>query len=46
MPGLTPRGVREMFAQIDKDAGKTSYTVRVQMLELYQVRPGARVVLC
>jgi hypothetical protein len=38
MPGLTPRGVREMFAQIDRDAGKTSYSVRVQMLELYQVR--------
>lgn len=37
-PGLTPRGVREMFAQIDKDAGKASYSVRVQMLELYQVR--------
>jgi hypothetical protein len=37
-PGLTPRGVREMFAQIDRDAGKTSYSVRVQMLELYQVR--------
>jgi hypothetical protein len=37
MPGLTPRGVREMFAQIDRDAGKTSYSVRVQMLELYQV---------
>uniref|UniRef100_A0A383VU44 Kinesin motor domain-containing protein n=1 Tax=Tetradesmus obliquus TaxID=3088 RepID=A0A383VU44_TETOB len=35
-PGLTPRGVREMFAQIDKDAGKASYSVRVQMLELYQ----------
>lgn len=36
-PGLTPRGVKEMFMMIDKDAGKASYSVRLQMLELYQV---------
>eukprot|EP00879_Flechtneria_rotunda_P020451 GHRR01021517.1.p1 GENE.GHRR01021517.1~~GHRR01021517.1.p1 ORF type:complete len:458 (+),score=171.49 GHRR01021517.1:1146-2519(+) len=36
VPGLTPRGVTELFHLIDKDAGKASYTVRLQMLELYQ----------
>lgn len=37
-PGLTPRGVSELFKQIDADAGKSNYSVRLQMLELYQVR--------
>lgn len=36
-PGLTPRGFTEMFRLIDKDAGKASYSVSLQMLELYQV---------
>jgi hypothetical protein len=36
-PGLTPRGVSELFKQIDADAGKSNYSVRLQMLELYQV---------
>jgi hypothetical protein len=36
-PGLTPRGVSELFNQIEADAGKANYTVRLQMLELYQV---------
>eukprot|EP00775_Hariotina_reticulata_P011897 gene11897-12041_t len=35
-PGLTPRGVQELFDLIDKDVGKASYTIRLQMLELYQ----------
>jgi len=37
-PGLTPRGVRELYQQIEADAGKANYSVRLQMLELYQVR--------
>lgn len=37
-PGLTPRGVTELFKQIEADAGKSNYSVRLQMLELYQVR--------
>lgn len=36
-PGLTPRGFQEVFRLIDQDAGKASYTVNLQMLELYQV---------
>jgi hypothetical protein len=36
-PGLTPRGVSELWAQIGADAGKATYSVRLQMLELYQV---------
>jgi hypothetical protein len=36
-PGLTPRGVTELFKQIEADAGKANYSVRLQMLELYQV---------
>lgn len=39
-PGLTPRGIHELFNQIDADAGKANYSVRLQMLELYQVRGG------
>eukprot|EP00878_Enallax_costatus_P030168 GHUV01032825.1.p1 GENE.GHUV01032825.1~~GHUV01032825.1.p1 ORF type:complete len:1266 (+),score=433.04 GHUV01032825.1:2206-6003(+) len=35
-PGLTPRGLTELFRLIDKDAGKASYSVSLQMLELYQ----------
>ncbi|KAF8058864.1 KIN14I [Scenedesmus sp. PABB004] len=35
-PGLTPRGVGELFGLIEADAGKASYSVRLQMLELYQ----------
>lgn len=42
-PGLTPRGVRELYQQIEADAGKANYSVRLQMLELYQVgRPCKR----
>jgi len=44
-PGLTPRGVQELFALIDKDVGKASYTIRLQMLELYQVN-GTWVIWC
>lgn len=35
-PGLCPRGVSELFDIIDRDAGKFSFDVKVQMLELYQ----------
>lgn len=43
-PGLTPRGVAELFRQIDADAGKSNYSVRLQMLELYQVCGGGECV--
>jgi hypothetical protein len=29
--------VTELFKQIEADAGKANYSVRLQMLELYQV---------
>eukprot|EP00798_Chlamydomonas_sp_ICE-L_P023238 gene23238-30462_t len=35
-PGLTPRGVNELFQIIDKDAGKYTFSVSMYMLELYQ----------
>jgi len=35
LPGLTPRGVTELFNTIDRDAGKFSFKVEVYMLELY-----------
>lgn len=34
-PGLTPRGVTELFDTLDRDSGKASYKVEVFMLELY-----------
>ncbi len=36
-PGLTPRGVKELFKIINRDAGKYSFSVSLYMLELYQV---------
>ncbi|KAL6769150.1 hypothetical protein ACKKBF_B17660 [Auxenochlorella protothecoides x Auxenochlorella symbiontica] len=35
LPGLTPRGVTELFDIIDRDAGKFSFRVEVSLLELY-----------
>lgn len=35
-PGLTPRGVGELFAILDRQRGRLSATVTLQMLELYQ----------
>ncbi len=40
-PGLTPRGVTELFKVINRDAGKYSFSVSLYMLELYQVFVGA-----
>ena len=37
-PGLTPRGVAELFRIINRDGGKYTFSVSVYMLELYQVR--------
>jgi hypothetical protein len=37
-PGLTPRGVTELFKIINRDAGKYTFSVSLYMLELYQVR--------
>lgn len=34
-PGLTPRGVYELFDILERDSGKMSYRVEVFMLELY-----------
>jgi hypothetical protein len=34
-PGLTPRGVYELFSILERDSGKASYSVNVFMLELY-----------
>lgn len=34
-PGLTPRGVYELFDILERDSGKMSYQVEVFMLELY-----------
>lgn len=35
LPGLTPRGVGELFKILDRQSGKTSSKVSVSMLELY-----------
>jgi hypothetical protein len=35
LPGLTPRGVTELFDILERDSGKASYRVEVFMLELY-----------
>ncbi|GAX81265.1 hypothetical protein CEUSTIGMA_g8697.t1 [Chlamydomonas eustigma] len=35
-PGLTPRGVNELFKIINRDAGKYTFSVSLYMLELYQ----------
>lgn len=35
LPGLTPRGVTELFKTLERDSGKASYRVEVFMLELY-----------
>ena len=35
-PGLTPRAIDQLFAYIERDAHKVSYTVKCYMLELYQ----------
>ena len=36
-PGLTPRGVTELFKIINRDAGKYSFSISLYMIELYQV---------
>jgi hypothetical protein len=35
-PGLTPRGVGELFRVIERDSGKYTFSVSCYMLELYQ----------
>eukprot|EP00204_Picochlorum_oklahomense_P000034 CAMPEP_0118798274 /NCGR_PEP_ID=MMETSP1161-20130426/689_1 /TAXON_ID=249345 /ORGANISM="Picochlorum oklahomensis, Strain CCMP2329" /LENGTH=1157 /DNA_ID=CAMNT_0006725649 /DNA_START=176 /DNA_END=3649 /DNA_ORIENTATION=+ len=35
LPGLTPRGVTELFDILERQSGKTSSKVQVSMLELY-----------
>uniref|UniRef100_A0A7S0WQ45 Kinesin motor domain-containing protein n=1 Tax=Chlamydomonas leiostraca TaxID=1034604 RepID=A0A7S0WQ45_9CHLO len=35
-PGLTPRGVAELFKVINRDSGKYTFSVTCYMLELYQ----------
>ena len=35
LPGLTPRGVSELFNTLERDSGKATYKVEVFMLELY-----------
>ncbi|KAK9815534.1 hypothetical protein WJX72_005298 [[Myrmecia] bisecta] len=35
-PGLTPRGINELFNIFDRDSGKYTFSVSVYMLELYQ----------
>lgn len=43
-PGLTPRGVSELFKIINRDGGKYTFSISVYMLELYQVgAPGSEV---
>jgi hypothetical protein len=37
-PGLTPRGVRELFGILERQGGRISASVSLYMLELYQVR--------
>ena len=34
--GLTPRGIHELFAILDRDGGKYTFSVSCYMLELYQ----------
>ncbi|KAK9831534.1 hypothetical protein WJX81_006588 [Elliptochloris bilobata] len=34
--GLTPRGINELFAILDRDGGKYTFSVSCYMLELYQ----------
>lgn len=40
-PGLTPRGISELFRIIDRDSGKYTFSVSCYMLELYQVSYGS-----
>ncbi|KAL3130979.1 hypothetical protein ABBQ38_000302 [Trebouxia sp. C0009 RCD-2024] len=35
-PGLTPRGITELFNILDRDSGKYTFAVSCYMLELYQ----------
>lgn len=35
LPGITPRGVTELFDILERDSGKASYRVELFMLELY-----------
>lgn len=35
-PGLTPRGIYELFNILDRDSGKYTFSVSCYMLELYQ----------
>jgi hypothetical protein len=35
MPGLTPRGVSELYHVMDRDSGKCSFRISCYMLELY-----------
>ncbi|CAK0740574.1 hypothetical protein CVIRNUC_001260 [Coccomyxa viridis] len=35
-PGLTPRGIHELFNVLDRDSGKYTFSVACFMLELYQ----------
>lgn len=35
-PGITPRGIHELFRILDRDSGKCSFSVSTYMLELYQ----------
>ena len=35
-PGITPRGIHELFRVLDRDSGKYSFSVSCYMLELYQ----------
>lgn len=34
-PGLTPRGIQELFDILERDSGKCSSSVKCYMLELY-----------
>eukprot|EP00803_Ostreobium_quekettii_P000922 evm.model.scf_757EXC.1 EVM.evm.TU.scf_757EXC.1 scf_757EXC:319-12045(-) len=35
-PGLTPRGIRQLFAVLERDSGKFTSSVTCYMLEIYQ----------
>jgi len=35
LPGLTPRGVTELYSVLDRDSGKCSFRISCYMLELY-----------
>ena len=35
-PGITPRGINELFDILDRDASKCLFSVSAYMLELYQ----------